>query len=89
VPTRQGRYGQRVHASITVELFKKLKPLETADYPFASLPEKHAGRWGTGLTAAKMEECRWLKPVLVAQFRICGMDPGRPPEARPIHVAAR
>src|SRR5215469_13457575 len=51
-----------------VELFKKLKPLEIKECPFANLPEKHAGRWGAGLTAAKMEECRWLKPVLVAQF---------------------
>ena len=34
----------------------------------ANLPEKKAGRWGAGLTAAKMEECRWLKPVLVGQF---------------------
>jgi bifunctional non-homologous end joining protein LigD len=50
------------------ELFKKLKPLEITDCPFANLPEKKAGRWGAGLTAAKMAECRWLKPVLVAQF---------------------
>ncbi len=50
------------------ELFKKFKPLETRACPFANLPEKKAGRWGAGLTAAKMEECRWLKPVLVAQF---------------------
>jgi DNA ligase D-like protein (predicted ligase) len=50
------------------ELFKKLKPLEIAECPFANLPEKRAGRWGVGLTAAKIEECRWLKPVLVAQF---------------------
>jgi DNA ligase D-like protein (predicted ligase) len=49
-------------------LFKKMKPLEIADCPFANLPEKKAGRWGAGLTAAKMAECRWLKPVLVAQF---------------------
>jgi ATP-dependent DNA ligase len=49
-------------------LFKKVKPLEIADCPFANLPEKKAGRWGAGLTVAKMEECRWLKPVLVAQF---------------------
>jgi bifunctional non-homologous end joining protein LigD len=27
-----------------------------------------AGRWGQGLTAGKMKECRWLKPVLVGQF---------------------
>jgi DNA ligase D-like protein (predicted ligase) len=50
------------------ELFKKLKPLETDKCPFANLPEKKAGRWGAGLTAAKMAECRWLKPKLVAQF---------------------
>ena len=50
------------------ELFKKIKPLEIADCPFVNLPEKKAGRWGAGLTASKMAECRWLKPVLVAQF---------------------
>jgi len=49
-------------------VIRKLKPLEIAECPFANLPEKHAGRWGAGLTAAKMAECRWLKPVLVAQF---------------------
>lgn len=51
-----------------VELFKKLKPLEIKECPFANLPEKKAGRWGAGLTASKMAECRWLKPVTVAQF---------------------
>jgi ATP-dependent DNA ligase len=33
-----------------------------------NLPEKKAGRWGTGLTATKMVECRWLEPVPVGQF---------------------
>jgi DNA ligase D-like protein (predicted ligase) len=50
------------------ELFKKLNPLEIKDCPFANLPEKKAGRWGAGLTAEKMKECRWLKPQLVGQF---------------------
>jgi bifunctional non-homologous end joining protein LigD len=50
------------------ELFKKLRLLEIKECPFANLPEKKAGRWGAGLTAAKMGECRWLKPLLVAQF---------------------
>jgi bifunctional non-homologous end joining protein LigD len=50
------------------ELFKKIKPLEMDECPFANLPEKKAGRWGAGLTAAKMVECRWLKPKLVGQF---------------------
>ena len=30
------------------ELFKKLKPLEIKECPFANLPEKKAGRWGRG-----------------------------------------
>ena len=50
------------------ELFKKIKPLEIRECPFANLPEKKSGRWGAGLTAAKMAECRWLKPQLVRQF---------------------
>jgi DNA ligase D-like protein (predicted ligase) len=50
------------------ELFKSLRLLEISDCPFANLPEKKAGRWGAGLTAAKMAECRWLKPQLVGQF---------------------
>jgi DNA ligase D-like protein (predicted ligase) len=43
------------------ELFRKLKPLQIEACPFANLPEKKAGRWGAGLTAEKMKECRWLK----------------------------
>jgi bifunctional non-homologous end joining protein LigD len=54
--------------SSRAELFKKIKPLEIKECPFANLPEEKAGRWGAGLTAAKMAECRWLKPVLVGQF---------------------
>jgi bifunctional non-homologous end joining protein LigD len=52
----------------SVALFRTIKPLEIKECPFANLPEKKAGRWGAGLTAAKMIECRWLKPVLVGQF---------------------
>ena len=40
------------------ELFKKIKPLEIKECPFANLPKRKAGRWGAGLTAAKMAECR-------------------------------
>ena len=50
------------------ELFRKLKRLEIQTCPFANLPEAKGGRWGAGLTAAKMADCRWLKPVTVAQF---------------------
>jgi bifunctional non-homologous end joining protein LigD len=51
-----------------MQLFKKIKPLEIEDCPFANLPEKKAGRWAAGLTAGKMAECRWLKPELVGLF---------------------
>jgi bifunctional non-homologous end joining protein LigD len=50
------------------ELFKKIKPLQIKQCPFANLPEDHAGRWGAGLTLKKMADCRWLKPKLVGQF---------------------
>ena len=50
------------------QLFKKLKGLEIAECPFANLPEAKSGRWGQGLTKAKMADCQWLKPVLVGQF---------------------
>jgi bifunctional non-homologous end joining protein LigD len=54
--------------ALRADLMKRLKLLETKECPFANLPEKSAGRWGAGLTAAKMVDCRWLKPVLVGQF---------------------
>ena len=50
------------------QLFKKFRSLEIADCPFANLPEARSGRWGQGLTKAKMADCRWLKPELVGQF---------------------
>ena len=50
------------------ELFKRLHALEIPQCPFANLPEARSGRWGVGLTAAKMKECRWMQPILVGQF---------------------
>jgi bifunctional non-homologous end joining protein LigD len=50
------------------QLFRKFKGLEVGECPFANLPEARSGRWGQGLTKAKMAECQWLKPVLVGQF---------------------
>jgi ATP-dependent DNA ligase len=50
------------------QLFRRFKGLEISECPFANLPEARGGRWGQGLTKAKMAECQWLKPVLVGQF---------------------
>ena len=49
-------------------LKQRFRGLEISSCPFANLPEARSGRWGQGLTAEKMAECRWLKPVLVAQL---------------------
>lgn len=56
-----------VHAAIA--------PLESSDCPFVNLPESSPGRWGQGLTAAKMKNCVWLKPETVAQFRFLEWTP--------------
>jgi DNA ligase D-like protein (predicted ligase) len=76
--------GQLVYASRTrngftpalrAQLFRKFKGLETDACPFTNLPEKKGGRWGEGLTAKKMAECRWLKPKLVGQFEFLEWTP--------------
>jgi bifunctional non-homologous end joining protein LigD len=54
--------------ALRAQLFRKFRGLEVPACPFANLPEEKSGRWGQGLTRAKMADCRWLKPVLVAQF---------------------
>ena len=50
------------------QLFRRFGTLAATDCPFTNLPEARSGRWGEGLTAEKMKECRWLAPVLVGQF---------------------
>jgi ATP-dependent DNA ligase len=58
------RYASRTRNGLTpssrLELLKKMKPLHIKECPFANLPEKIPGRWGAGLTAAKMKDCIWL-----------------------------
>jgi bifunctional non-homologous end joining protein LigD len=57
------------------QLFKTFSRLEVADCPFVNLPEARSGRWGEGLTRAKMAQCRWLKPSLVGQFEFVEWTP--------------
>lgn len=56
-------------------LIKKMTPLVTDTCPFLGLPEKRAGRWGQGITAEKMKDCVWLRPVLVGQFEFVEWTP--------------
>jgi hypothetical protein len=66
--TREGDkllYAARTRAGFTpasrAELFRRFRLLEISECPFTNLPEPRGGRWGQGLTAEKMKECRWLK----------------------------
>src|SRR6476469_2612706 len=52
------------------QLFNRFKGLQITECPFVNLPEAKSGRWGQGLTKAKMAECRWLKPLMVGQFEV-------------------
>ncbi len=65
-------YAARVRAGLVPasrrELYDELKPLIVQSCPFVNLPEATPGRWGQGLTAAKMKQCIWVKPKLVANF---------------------
>ncbi|MFL6354834.1 MAG: hypothetical protein ACJ74Z_23710 [Bryobacteraceae bacterium] len=56
-------------------MFQRFRQVETVKCPFANLPEIRSGRWGQGLTAAKMKDCRWLKPKLVGQFEFAEWTP--------------
>jgi bifunctional non-homologous end joining protein LigD len=49
------------------QLWRVMSALGAAECPFANLPEARGGRWGEGLSAEKMAECRWLRPRLVAR----------------------
>ena len=51
-----------------MECLPVAKVLEGEACPFVNLPEATPGRWGQGLTAARMTECVWVKPWLVANF---------------------
>ena len=57
------------------QLYRRFRGLELADCPFVNLPETKSGRWGQGLTAEKMKECRWLKPQLVGHFEFVEWTP--------------
>lgn len=50
------------------EIFAELQRIGTGACPFANLPEpRSAAAAAVRMTAAKMRECRWVKPELVCQ----------------------
>jgi ATP-dependent DNA ligase len=56
-------------------LFEQFPQLATTACPFRNLPERTKGRWGDGLTAQDMQNCRWLKPRLVAVLEFLEWTP--------------
>jgi ATP-dependent DNA ligase len=70
-----GRTRSGFTPSTRENLWRLFRGLETDVCPFVNLPEPYAGRWGQGLTADKMKDCRWLTPVLVAQFEFVEWTP--------------
>jgi ATP-dependent DNA ligase len=63
--------------AVREQLHQRFRGLETPECPFANLPEARAGRWGEGLTAAKIKQCRRLKPVLIGQFEFVEWTPDK------------
>lgn len=57
-------------------MFKKFLGLEMPNCPFVNLPQRDRRRWGEGLTAEKMVECRWLKPRLIVQIEYADWTDG-------------
>jgi hypothetical protein len=65
-------YAASVRAGISAELRRAVLPrfekLRIPRCPFSNLPDLTEGRWGEGLTVAKMEKCHWLDPFIVARI---------------------
>ena len=55
------------------EVHQNLTPLHSEKCPFVNLPEKR--RTLFSLTKSEMENCRWLKPELVAQIEFTEWTP--------------
>ncbi|HLK66729.1 MAG TPA: non-homologous end-joining DNA ligase [Bryobacteraceae bacterium] len=70
-----GRTRSGFTPALREKLIRTMRPLEINECPFVNLPESQAGRWGQGLTAEKMSECRWLRPTLVGQFEFVEWTP--------------
>ena len=73
------RYAAKIRAGFTPasrrSLFSLLSKISLPDCPFSNLPEKGRGRWGEGLTAEDMKQCRWVKPVLLATIEFLQWTP--------------
>ena len=72
-------YAASVRAGIPTQyrgvLLAHFDALRIQHCPFSNLPDRGEGRWGEGLTVAKMALCRWLKPLIVARIEFLEWTP--------------
>ncbi len=64
-----GKVGTGFNDALLKSLHERFKELGVVQCPFENLPEKIAGRYSQGVTAAEMKRCHWVKPVLVGQIK--------------------
>ena len=50
-------------------MFPFMEKIIVDNCPFANLPEKRRGPWALNLTSGEMRNCRWVKPLIVAQIQ--------------------
>jgi ATP-dependent DNA ligase len=72
-----GRTRSGFTPAVREALIRWFRGLEISGCPFSNLPEARSGRWAEGLTATKMKNCRWLKPVLVGRFEFVEWTPDK------------
>jgi bifunctional non-homologous end joining protein LigD len=72
-------YAGSVRAGIPTDyrsaLLPHLEELRKQRCPFVNLPDRGEGRWGEGITAAKMAMCRWLEPFFVVRIEFLEWTP--------------
>jgi bifunctional non-homologous end joining protein LigD len=72
-------YAASVCAGIPSEfrrvLVRHFEALRISRCRFTNLPESNGGRWGEGLTAAKMDMCCWLQRFIVARIEFLEWTP--------------
>ncbi|MDB6123380.1 MAG: polymerase LigD, ligase domain protein, partial [Pedosphaera sp.] len=61
-----GQVRQGLNPINRVSLYEAINPLRIKKCPFINLPNEQKNRWGSGITAAEMDDYCWVKPATVA-----------------------
>ena len=63
------KVGSGYSSSLLERLYRMFQPMKRAGCPFVNLPVARLGRWGQGITPAKMKLCTLIEPTLVCKVR--------------------